>query len=323
MDKDEFLKVESKLAKILSCAIKNDRVAQAYLLHGSPRCPFEETALFVAQTLNCENGGLACGECGSCKRFLRGTRPDFMLIDGTKGLIKKEYILELRDKYSKTAVENKTEKQRISYVILSADNIRSDVANAMLKFLEEPMPGLTAILTTTNIERMLPTIRSRCEEIRLDPLSREYIYKTLLDDGYDEEMSYFLSDMSGDKSKWQELGNDESFIAVVKALNLFVMAYDESPEKGVYCLMKEAAEKLKGFACYNQFYAGLSRYFKDITSQNRQFSVYKESIEKHREDIQIASKATLLLDETVKKSNANMSFTGTLARLGCILAGNN
>lgn len=61
MDRDEFIKLEPRLATILQNAMENKRISQAYLLFGSPRCPFEEASLFIAQTLNCESGGLACG----------------------------------------------------------------------------------------------------------------------------------------------------------------------------------------------------------------------------------------------------------------------
>lgn len=322
MDKDEFIKREPHFAKILHNALVNKRVSQAYLLHGSPLCPFEETAMFVAQTLNCEKGDLACGKCPSCQRFLAGVRPDFMLIDGTQGLIKKDDILNLRAKYQMTSVENKKrETQRMSYVILQADNILSKVANAMLKFLEEPVPGLTAILTTSNIERVLPTIRSRCEEIRLMAISREELYLSLVKEGYSEEISYFLSNITGDKRRIESIGKDDDFLSVVTALNQFIEAYDKSKENGIYSLMKDAAESLKGSACYNSFYGGLSRYFKDIMSQDGQYSIYKDSIRKHINDASIASKAALLLDESLKEANANMSFTGILARLGWILLG--
>lgn len=320
MDKEEFIRREPAFAKILQNALVNDRVSQAYLLHGSPLCPFEETAMFVAQTLNCESGELACGKCPSCQRFLTGVRPDFMLIDGNEGLIKKEDILNLRSKYQMTGVENKRNAtQRMSYVILSADNILSKVANAMLKFLEEPMPGLTAILTTSNIERVLPTIRSRCEEIRLISISKEELYASLVKEGYSEEIAYFLSGVTGDKKRREKIGKDEDFLSTVTALNLFIQAYDKSKESGIFSLMKNAGETLKGSACYNFFYGGLSRYFKDIMSQGGQYTLYKDSIRKHGNEASVAAKAALLLDESIKQANANMSFTGILARLSWIL----
>lgn len=320
MDKDEFIRLEPRLAKVLSNAMENDRVSQAYLLHGLPRCPFEESALFIAKTLNCERGSLACGKCDSCKRFDSGIRPDFILIDGTQGLIKKDDILSLREKYSMSRVENKKRKdQRVCYVILQADNILSKVANAMLKFLEEPMEGLTAILTTTNIERVLPTIRSRCEEVRLDTISREDIYKSLVDDGCDAKKAYFLSDVSGDKRKIEELRNDDDFSQVVTSLDKFIDDYSNSPSRAVYSLLRNAADSLKSSSCYNLFYGGLSRFFKDIISQSGMFSIYSDEIERHKNDTDVAIKANVLLDESIKQANANMNFGGVLSRLGLIL----
>lgn len=320
MERDEFIRLEPRLCKVLSNAMENDRVSHAYLLHGSPRCPFEDASFFVAKTLNCEKGGLACGECDSCKRFEGGIRPDFMVIDGRDGLIKKDDVLSLRDKYSMSRVENKKANgQRMSYVILQADNMMSKVANVMLKFLEEPMDGLTAILTTTNIERVLPTIRSRCEEIRLDAIPREDIYKSLVEGGCSPKAAYFLSDVSGDKRKLDELKDDDDFNASVKVLDAFIDAYSNSGSMAVYSLMRNAADGLKGSSCYNFFYGGLSRFFKDIASQGGLFSIYSDEIERHKDGMEVAIRANVLLDESIKQSNANMSFGGVLSRLGLIL----
>lgn len=322
MEREEFFKRQPRFAKILENARAHERVSQAYLLYGSPRCPFEETALFAAQTLQCEGGGLACGECPSCLRFLKGVRPDFTLIDGKQGLIKKEEVLALREKYALTSVQNKrSEAQRISYAILAADNILPKVANAMLKFLEEPVPGLTALLLTSNVERMLPTIRSRCEEVRLDAIPREELYRALIEKGYGEEVCYFLSDLSGDASWLERLAQEEGFLSAVSALNEFIQAYDRSPKEAIYSLMRDAGENLKGAQCYNAFYGGLSRFFKDVMTQGGRFSLYRDSIERHREDAATASKVALLLDESIKESNANMAFSGILARLGTVLLG--
>ena len=166
---------------------------------------------------------------------------------------------------------------------------------------------------------MLPTIRSRCEEIRLEAIPRDYLYNKLITDGFNHENSYFLSDMSGDLNRLESIGQDKDFLATVLALDKFIKAYDKSNKEAVFSLMNDAADRLKGSTCYNWFYGGLSRYFKDIMVQDGQFSVYKDSIVKHSCDIEKASKASVLLDESVKESNANMSFTGILARLGLIL----
>ncbi|MBR7042052.1 MAG: hypothetical protein IKI04_00980, partial [Bacilli bacterium] len=99
-----------------------------------------------------------------CKRIDDGNYPEIKIIEPDGMLIRKQQILELQQEFSMAAVEG---NKRI-YVIKDADKMRSETANSMLKFLEEPDNDIIAILMTNNFNNLLSTIISRCQVIRLN-----------------------------------------------------------------------------------------------------------------------------------------------------------
>lgn len=84
---------------------------------------------------------------------------DFLVIEPDGSWIKKDQILEVKEKFSTTSVEN---RPRI-YLIKEADKLNKYAANSLLKFLEEPDGNIIAILVSSNRYRVLETLRSRCQ----------------------------------------------------------------------------------------------------------------------------------------------------------------
>ncbi|MGM0744842.1 ATP-binding protein [Rhodohalobacter sp.] len=92
---------------------------------------------------------------------------------------------------------NPNEGNRTVVVITEIDTMRKEAANAFLKFLEEPSSKLIFILTATNTDQLLPTIISRCQQIRLNPLREEEIRNGLVQyDNKSEEDASFLARMA-------------------------------------------------------------------------------------------------------------------------------
>ena len=87
------------------------------------------------------------------------TFSDFIRIEAINGIIKKEQILDLKDKFMTSSITN---RPRI-YLIKDGDKLNKYAANALLKFLEEPDGNIIAIITTNNRYKVLETIRSRCQ----------------------------------------------------------------------------------------------------------------------------------------------------------------
>ena len=178
MIKELLEKQQPIVYRALDNACKTNRISSAYLFTGPYGTPKYEAAVLLAQSILCEKkNGLACEECNTCRRVREGTYADMMILDGKDESISKEMIDGIQEKFSKTALEENG--QRI-YIIKNAENATISAQNSMLKFLEEPGSGVTAILTTDNVNRMLPTIISRCTVLPFMPRSAKDYFDDLI-----------------------------------------------------------------------------------------------------------------------------------------------
>ncbi|MDD6675876.1 MAG: DNA polymerase III subunit [Lactimicrobium massiliense] len=161
MVKELLQKMEPVVYEALNNACTSGRISHAWLFAGPPGTPKKEAAYLLAQSLFCEKqDGIACEQCEECIRIANNSHMDFAVLDGSKKAISKNDIDELQRRFSLTSAEKGSGNR--CYLILNAENSSAAAMNSMLKFLEEPGEGLTAILTTDNIGRLLPTIISRC-----------------------------------------------------------------------------------------------------------------------------------------------------------------
>ena len=172
MLKEILQKQQPVVYRALKNACIHDRVSNAYLFSGPAGTHKYDAALLLAMSLLCEKGdGLACEQCNTCRRVLKGEHADMAVLDGSAGSISKEQIDDIQQRFSRTAAENGSGKA--VYIIRNAENASISAMNSLLKFLEEPGSHITAILTTDNISRLLPTIISRCVRLPFVPVSRE------------------------------------------------------------------------------------------------------------------------------------------------------
>ncbi len=212
MQIDKYLKEYQPVCyRVLSNSLKQGRLSHAYLLAGEKGVPLMEIAIFLAKSIVCDHPSpLADDTCVSCKRIDEGTYTDLMIFDGAENSIKKGDVVELTSAFSKTSVEA---KGIMIYIINLAENMVANATNALLKFLEEPTPGTYAILTSENSSKILPTIISRCEVIRLDAMPREKILKGCEELNLDKKKSELLSFFYGApelvEEKLKEEGADE------------------------------------------------------------------------------------------------------------------
>lgn len=321
MEEKEFQIRQPLLYKHLNNVIKNDKVSQAYLLWGSSRCNFLETGKFMAQSLLCDKKGIACGECSSCLRFKEGISPSFVMIQNTNKLISKDQINELKKYFELSPIEN---NKRMCYLIMDCQNLKNEAANALLKFLEEPNDKITAILTAPNIENVLPTIVSRCETIQLKAIEREEIYNFLLNKGYSKEVSYFLSDYSGDEEILLDLANNKDYQDIVDKLNMFILDFCNDQIKSTYILISIANQKVKNSQNYFWFYDGLNRFITDCLTKNCEFGPYFEFINNFKkEDRCLFLSIKNYLEKIIKTSGANISFIGVCGYISNLIIEDN
>lgn len=176
----------------------------AYLFSGPPGLGRRTLALRLAQALNCEKPiapGEPCYTCRTCKQIEEMKHPDLAIIqslddEGTGkegGTLKVDQIRELQ----RTLNLKPYQSQYRVAVFLRFHEANDNAANALLKTLEEAPPHAILLLTADNPEALLPTITSRCEILRLRPLSLEAVSADLISRGIEEDRARLLAHISG------------------------------------------------------------------------------------------------------------------------------
>lgn len=146
--------------KIIENMFKNNRLSHAYLLCGEQGTPKKDIAFYIAQKFYCND---ACGNCPSCNQIINNIHPNIFYIKSEGQNIKKEQITNLIHELSRSSL---VDGPRI-YIIDNVEDMNKYSANSLLKFIEEPTNNIYAILTTSNFEAVLPTIKSRCQIINV------------------------------------------------------------------------------------------------------------------------------------------------------------
>jgi DNA polymerase III subunit delta' len=168
----------------LKNALQNNSMAHAYLFYGQESIGKKYTAVELAKILNCTESteDESCDECLSCRKIKNRTHPDFFFIEPIKSTptareatIKIEPIRELQRKLSFRPYEGKVKVA----VIDDADLMNPQAANSFLKTLEEPPSATMLVLISSHPFKLLPTLISRCQAIKFQPLTPENIKKIL------------------------------------------------------------------------------------------------------------------------------------------------
>jgi len=159
---------QSHVTATLANAIKNNRVAHAYIFSGARGVGKTTAARILAKALNCAKGPTAepCGECDSCKEIAAGTSLDVIEIDAAsnRGI---DQIRELRE-----MVRYAPASSRSKVVILDeAHMLTGEASNALLKTLEEPPDRVIFVMATTQPEDLADTIRSRSQHFHFRALT--------------------------------------------------------------------------------------------------------------------------------------------------------
>ena len=154
---------------VLAAALRTGRTGHAYLFSGPRGVGKTTTARLLAMALNCEAtepSERPCGRCDACTSIRTARHPDVIELDAASNNSVDD-VRELRERVRLASLRGGT---RV-WILDEAHMLSAAAANALLKTLEEPPPGLVFVLATTEPERLPSTVLSRCQHFRFRRLS--------------------------------------------------------------------------------------------------------------------------------------------------------
>ncbi len=192
---------QEHIKKALANAIQMDRISHAYLFTGPRGTGKTSTARIFAKSLNCQNGPTIspCNECENCKNITNSIPIDVVEIDAASN----RSVNDADEIIQKVALAPVQSRYKI-YIIDEVHMLTNQAFNALLKTLEEPPKNVIFILATTEVHKVLDTIKSRCQRFDFKRITTEDITKHLryISDSEeinitDEALSYIAQNSAG------------------------------------------------------------------------------------------------------------------------------
>ena len=161
--------IQNSLAENLAELIKSGRLPHAIMLRGGSETLRQKLSLFLAEAFVCEGDAKPCGKCSHCIKAQNGNHPDVITADPSaqgEKMFKIALVREIKD----DAYIIPNEARSKVYILRSADKMNIQAQNALLKLIEEPPEYAIIFLLTSNIDKNLPTIISRCIVLNIKPV---------------------------------------------------------------------------------------------------------------------------------------------------------
>jgi DNA polymerase-3 subunit delta' len=229
---------QNRVKELLQRTLQSGRVAHAYLFSGPSGVGKDAMAIEFAKALNCAvRGSSACNDCASCRKAAALQHPNIQIIvalpvgknekkgDDPLASLTEESVKAVHEQLRQKAadpyhtieipkanfikINSVREVKRQSalslfeggkkvFLILKAEDMNTEASNSILKTLEEPSEDTVLILTTSQRDRLLPTIVSRCQLVTFDPLEEAEIEQALRShDGADPMQAAIAARLAG------------------------------------------------------------------------------------------------------------------------------
>lgn len=222
-------------------SIKNNKISHAYMIETNNYKEKDNLIMSFIKLLFCESPNInldSCNNCNICNLIDSNSLSDFLVVEPDGNWIKKEQVLEIKEKFKTTSFQN---GPRI-YLIKQADKLNKNAANSLLKFLEEPEGNVIAILETDNRYKVMETIRSRCQihtlvnrDLKRDFVDYELLIKIInvLEEKKLHAIAYLPINLENEyrnKEFWINIFNEMIYIyknAIRKVVDFNYIEYEE------------------------------------------------------------------------------------------------
>ena len=172
----ELLLGNERLRQNLESSLQKGHISHFYLISGPAGSGKHTLARLLAAAILCHDRRRPCLQCEPCRKVMANTHPDFITIDDPE---RKTVPVDLiREARADIYIQPNEAEYKI-YLFPRAQDMLIPSQNALLKVLEEPPSYGVFILLTDNPEKLLPTVRSRCVELALQPLSEGILRQNL------------------------------------------------------------------------------------------------------------------------------------------------
>ncbi len=211
---EELIKnrIEEDQPQLMSVFRKNiemNTLTHAYLFESQDIDSAYDFSLWIAQGIYCPviSDG-SCGECVTCRRIATLDFPDVTTIIPDGQTIKVDQIREIKQTFIRSGMESRKKV----LIIKNAEKMTISAANSLLKFIEEPDGMMYIFFLTNSINKILPTIQSRCQQIYLKPISKKRIITALEEtSSLTKKQIEVIATLVDSKQKAVELSTDEWF----------------------------------------------------------------------------------------------------------------
>ena len=200
-------------------AVQTGKVSHAYILSGEAGMGRKSLANAFALSLLCEKGmAEPCMQCHACKQVLSGNHPDLIYVTHEKPA--SIGVDDIREQINDTIQVRPYSSYYKIYIVDEAEKMTVQAQNALLKTIEEPPAYAVILLLTTNQDSFLPTILSRCVQLKLKPLKdtvvKEYLVQSLGED--ESQADIYAAFARGNLGKAIHLAQSEEFGVMYKEM---------------------------------------------------------------------------------------------------------
>lgn len=282
---------------IMMNAINNNKLSHAYLFDSNGNSDVMNIVLSFVKIIICMDKKSDEEILNICDRIDNGNCIDVKIIEPDGLWIKKEQLLDLQSEFSKSAIEG----SKKIYIIKSADKMNIQTANSILKFLEEPVDDIIAILIVDNINLVIPTIISRCQIIKLN--KKKY-----------EESSLLNFSNLCNNTKYRCLSDDEKRQFIDDVINFIMMIENSGLDTLIYTKniwhnkFKDRNDNIMAIELIINFYYDVMKFISNLKINFFKDKIeYIENVSKKNSLISVAKKIEIL-DEIKNNFKRNLNI---------------